>query len=231
MVRIIKQKLKILQSGQTNPLMLLLIAVLAVMIVLVVIEGVNVLNEDIAESTLTGKGYVVLSAGEYTSISDKLDAIKIDAEAAVANAEAAVVAAQAAVELVELFNSAERYVFPDSTARYVLFASSDNDTFGAWAEIQDNTATTLSSKFAANAGYIIDLYLYDLTRADTMWLIEIAYGATKTNVARVMFNSDYMNIAKIRSTRIPAGETIYYRMMANCAPTEYLSVGFRYIFE
>jgi len=47
----------------------------------------------------------------------------------------------------------------------------------------------------------------------------------------LMFNSNYMDITQIKSRRVPAGETIYYRIMANTAPTEYMSVGLRYIYE
>ena len=73
--------------------------------------------------------------------------------------------------------------------------------------------------------------MYQVTLNDSQWLIEIAYGVNKTSLARIMFNTDYMDIAQIKSRRIPAGSTIYYRVMCDAAPTEYMSVGFRYFYE
>jgi hypothetical protein len=191
-------------------------------------------------SRLEGEGYVVLSSAEYNTLNGKLDAIKTDAEAAVANAESAVTAAENAViaaelaaEKVDLFNTADTFLFPADTDYYVLLtADGAAGSFSSWAEIIDNNSVTLSSLFATDAGYVSDIYIYQVTApADTTHIVEVAYGESKTSLTRVMFNGDNLNIAQVKSRRIPAGETIYYRIMTNTAPTEYVSIGFRYFYE
>ena len=233
------------EKGQVSDFVKVLLVMVAVVLVLMIVPYFQLNSVVTATSYLTDRGYVVLAASEYSTINAKLDALKVSADAAtvaaqlavvnaqlaVTAAENAVTAAETAADKVDLFNSAETFMFPESTASYVLFASSANNTFGAWAEIKDNNLVTLSSKFALNAGYIADVYLYDLTIADTLWMIVVSYGVAKTTLFRMMFNSEYMDLAQIKSRRIPAGETIYYRMMANAAPTEYVSVGFRYFYE
>jgi len=188
-----------------------------------------------ATSYLENRGYVVFTAAQYALLAKEATAY-----AAVQNANTAVIAAQAAVgaaetasEKVDLFNTADTFLFPADTDYWVLLtASAGAGNWTDWAEIVDNNAVTLSSLFAANAGYISDIYIYQVTApADTTHIVEIAYGANKTSLTRIMFNGDNLNLAQIKSRRIPAGETVYYRIMTNTAPTEYVSIGFRYFYE
>jgi len=215
-----------------------------VIIVLLALPMVLPMNISTAISLLEKNSYIVLASGEYELIAKEATAAAaaVKAELAVTTAESAVDAAEAAAEAavtaaakVDLFNSAEVFLFPDATSKYVLFASGDNNTWGDWAEIKDNLGVALSDNFTSKAGYISDVYLYDLTIADVLWNIEIAYAdnisATKTSITRFMFNSEYMDLAQIKSRRVPEGKKLYYRMMCNTAPTEYVSVGFRYFFE
>jgi Tfp pilus assembly protein PilX len=207
-----------------------------------------------ARSLLEGQGYVVLAAGEYSDLMTLLESIDTKADAAVVNAEAAVTAAElaatnaeaavtaaelavtnaeAAATKVDLFNTADTFLFPEDTDYWVLLtANAVAGSFSSWTEIADNNSVTLSSLFAADAGYISDIYIYQVTApADTTHIVEIAYGVGKTSITRIMFNGDNLNIAQIKSRRIPAGETVYYRIMTNTAPTEYVSIGFRYFYE
>jgi len=200
-----------------------------------------------AKSKLQGEGYVVLAAEEYDAIITKLDDIKAAALAAVTNANNAVtaaqnavtaaqnaaIAAQTAADKVDLFNTADTFLFTDNTTTYCLLAADAAvNNFSAWREIKDNTDATLSAKFLTKAGYISDIYIYQVTApANTVHIVEIAYGASKVSLTRIMFDNDNMNIAQIKSRRIPAGEMIYYRIMTNTAPTEYVSIGFRYFYE
>jgi hypothetical protein len=205
---------------------------LAVALVIAIIAGFNqfstAYNTPIAIDFLTGQGYVVLAAEEY-----ELLAKEATAYAAVANAELAVTAAETAAAKVDLFNTADTFLFPADTDYWVLLtADAAAGSWSTWAEIVDNNAVTLSSLFAADAGYISDIYVYQVTAAaDTTHIVEIAYGASKISLTRIMFNGDNLNLAQIKSRRIPAGETIYYRIMTNVAPTEYVSIGFRYFYE
>jgi len=188
-----------------------------------------------ATSYLENRGYVVFTAAQYALLAKEATAYAAvqNANAAVIAAQSAVVAAETASEKVDLFNTADTFLFPADTDYYVLLtASAGAGNWTDWAEIVDNNAVTLSSLFAANAGYISDIYIYQVTApADTTHIVEIAYGANKTSLTRIMFNGDNLNLAQIKSRRIPAGETVYYRIMTNTAPTEYVSIGFRYFYE
>jgi len=227
------------------PLVIALIGVL----VLAANDYLHPMTVNAAMDYLEDQNYVVFSAEEYALLAkeatayaavqnaDAAAAAAVDAaEAAVTAAEAAadaVIAAELAATKVDLFNTADTFLFPADTDYYVLLtANAGAGNFSAWAEITDNNAVNLSSRFAGNAGYISDIYIYQVTApADTTHIVEIAYGSNKTSLTRIMFNGDNLNIAQIKSRRIPAGETIYYRIMTSTAPTEYVSIGFRYFYE
>ncbi len=153
------------------------------------------------------------------------------AYAAVLAAQAAVVEAQKAVAKVDLFNSAEIFVFPEVTnVTCTLTAGLVANTFGAWAEIVDSGAVTLSSKFATKPGYLGDVTLYTFSAADKMWLIELSYGAAKSILGRVMVRSDWTYVMPIKSRKIPAGETVYYRLMCETGGAT-CKAAFRYFYE
>jgi len=218
--------------GQANVVLLIgfLIVVILVVSMLPVVSTLNVAS---ATTMLENRGYVVLSSLEYTNLMNLLGSVDTKADAAVAAAEEAVVAAQTAADKVDLFNTADTFLFPADTDYWVLLtADAAAGSFSTWTEIEDNNSVTLSSLFADDSGYISDIYVYQVSApADTTHIVEIAYGVSKVSLTRIMFNGDNLNLAQIKSRRIPAGETIYYRIMTNTAPTEYVSIGFRYFFE
>ncbi len=206
------------------------VIVLAIAVPLV-ITIVNQANTDHCVDLLGDRGYVVLAAGEYNTIGTKLDNIKTSADAAVVNAQEAVVAAQIAAAKVDLFNSAEVFLFPASTNMTITLVAGNTNLFGAWTEIADANAVTLSSRFASAAGYISDMHIYDHSAVDKLYLVEIAYGASKSTLGRIMYHTSFIEMAPIKSRRIPAGETIYYRMMCSGANNANAKVGFRYFYE
>jgi hypothetical protein len=192
---------------------------------------IALLQPTIASSTqyLEDRGYIVIPATfatDVTAIKAKTDnlplspANEITASAAVGNAAAAVIQAQAAAAaanatLITLLEHNENtaYVFSDNVSQDTKFTAGNGvDTFGAWAEIKDSGNVTLSSKFAAQAGYISQLLFREYSKPDEMYSIEIAYGDAKTVVARAKVRSDFSWFLDVRSVRIPAGQTIYYRM-------------------
>lgn len=213
------------------PLVLVLIGVL----IMAANDYLHPWSVGAATDYLEDRDYVVFTPAEWALVAKEATAAAAvaNADAAVTAAELAATEAQGAAEKVDLFNTAEVFLFPNDTDYWVLLAASAGaGDWSAWAEIADNTAVTLSSKFAANAGYISDIYIYQVTApADTTHIVEIAYGASKVSLTRIMFNSDSMHLAQIKSRRIPAGTTIYYRIMTTAAPTEYVSIGFRYFYE
>jgi len=248
-------------QGITNILIVLFVIVIILAILPTLGESSLSSNVLAATTYLENNGYVVFSAAEYGTINSKLDAIKVAADAATANATAAAIAAAAAVDAaqlavtqaenaataanisainaaiaatkVDLFNTADTFLFPADTDFYVLLAADNvSGSFSTWKEIKDSGNVTLASSFSDNAGYISDIYVYQVTApADTTHIVEIAYGESKTSLTRIMFNGDNLNLAQIKSRRIPAGSTIYYRIMTTTAPTEFVSIGFRYFYE
>jgi len=195
-------------------------------------------SPELAINMLNHRGYIVLAAGEYEDIITHLDLIGTSADAAVIAAEDAVTAAEEAVDAaeiaaakVDLFNTAEVFLFPSTTGVTCTLTAGNTNAWSAWAEVVDSTAVTLSSKFAASPGYINDLYVFDHSAVDKIYCIELAYGASKTALARVMWHTSFIDVAMVKSRREPAGETIYYRMMCSGANLATAKVGFRYFFE
>ena len=123
------------------------------------------------------------------------------------------------ITLHELYTEAfhQSYLFPEDTDETITFTAGGANTFGAWAEIVDNTPVTFSSKFATEAGHISSIKLIDASINDKVYIIELSYGADKNIVALYGFVSGTVLLpptqqVRIRSSVIPAGETVYYRM-------------------
>jgi hypothetical protein len=217
-------------KGQTEVKTIFLTILIFILATTIVISGVlPYVTEQTVEasiSKLESKGYVVLSAGEYALI-----AKEATASAAVTNAELAVIAAQTAAAKVDLFNCAEVFLFPNVTNITVTLTAGNTNVWSDWAEVTDSTAVTLSSKFATAAGYINDMYIYDHSAVDKVYCVELSYGVAHTTLGRMMWHTSYKDTVQIKSRRVPAGETIYYRMMCSGANGATAKVGFRYFFE
>ena len=207
---------------------------LAAAVCVITVIVVNVLPLTDAGSCITrleGQGYAVFAAGEYASLDAKVDALKVSADAAVVNAEVAALAAQGTLNTLLLHTENEVFLYPDTaSATCTLTAGAGVDTWGAWAELVDDGAVTLSSKFAADSGYLQQMMTHNYSIADKIFIIEISYGAAKTVVGRAKVRSDWMYVSDLNSVVIPAGETIYYRMQSETAGATLLA-DFRYYFD
>lgn len=111
------------------------------------------------------------------------------------------------------------HIFPEASNLDVVFTSGGGaDTWGAWAEIVDSAATTLASRFTLDA-HITAIMPEEASILDQIWMIEISFGTARTVVARLRVVSGAQNKLpaisqqRIRAAHIPAGETVYYRMM------------------
>jgi len=113
-------------------------------------------------------------------------------------------------------------IFPEDSNETVTFtAGSSVNTFGAWAEIVDNNSVTLSSKFNSS-GHISSIVVESTSAKDNIYLIEIAYGDSKTIVCRARGLAGTNQISHIsqermRDLQIPSGETVYYRLKCETA--------------
>jgi len=190
-----------------------------------------------ATNYLENRGYVVFSATQYDLLAKEATAYAAvqNAEAAAAAAAAAVIAAEAAVAKVDLFNSAEVFLFPNDTSLTITLTAGDTNVWSAWTEVVDSEPTTLSSKFAASAGYISDMLFFLPSDTADGYNVELAYGDAKTTLGRVAFwvlaDGDIAYVLPIKSRRVPAGETIYYRMQSTGANGATVQARFRYFFE
>lgn len=113
-------------------------------------------------------------------------------------------------------------IFPEASDETITLTAGDPaNTNGAWVEIVDNNAATLSSKFASNDGHIHSAQVETFSVEDKIYVLEIAWGDAKTEVLHLRFlkNADGYPIQQNRvlSDDIPMGETIYYRMMCETA--------------
>ncbi|GAI78347.1 unnamed protein product, partial [marine sediment metagenome] len=115
------------------------------------------------------------------------------------------------------------YIFPDMASDIDLtctFTSGAIDEFGAWAEITDSGATTLSSIAAVHALHISALRIRTTSRADKLYVIEIGYGLAADAVTILDphgFGSGTKKIdsdeqVRFRPPVIPQGQKVYYRM-------------------
>lgn len=132
---------------------------------------------------------------------------------------------------VEAFHTT--FLFPEDSGETVTFtAGGVNNTFGNWLEIVDNTPVTLSSKFTTKGGHISSIKLVDADTNDKVYIIELAYGAAKTVITPYDFVSGTVLLpptqqVRVRAEKIPAGETIYYRMKCETGGAT-CRVSFRY---
>ena len=114
-------------------------------------------------------------------------------------------------------------IFPEDTDDYVtLTAGTPANTFGAWAEIQDDKAIKFSAKFDENPGYITAVILEDASVKDKRYLLEISYCAEHILIARSRFmkvetKTDVSHLMRIRSALIPVGEEVFYRLKCETA--------------
>lgn len=131
----------------------------------------------------------------------------------------------------------ETYIYPEDSSRSCTLTSGEKNTFGEWAEITDSGATTLSSKITSDT-HLTAIQTEDISNADAIYFLEIAYGDDKTIVFRHRFIKGSVKLAaliafiRIRASMIPSGETVYYRMM--CSATQAnrtCEVSFRYHFH
>ena len=119
------------------------------------------------------------------------------------------------------------YVFPENTEFMVEFtAGVAVNTFGEWAEIEDNDSVggpdTLSSKALTKGLHVAGVQIEDVSEKDKSYLIEISYGDSKVVMSRHRFKSGTnvnptIQQQRIRNVQIPAGEVIYYRMACEVA--------------
>jgi len=130
----------------------------------------------------------------------------------------------------------ETTIFPTATnLTCVLTAHANANTWSAWAEIADSAATKLSTAFASKAGHITAMEVEETNVASVLFMVELAYGEAKTIISRLRFISETNQVAvaqvpRLRGSHIPAGETIYYRLM--CATgAKTANVYFRYFLE
>jgi len=146
---------------------------------------------------------------------------------------------QTDVTHLELILTHDAQIFPSlPSLDCVLTAGVGADTFGAWAEIEDNTVGTtlkLSAVFASHAGHISVMAAEYLSENAEVYMVELAYGAAKTEICNFRIKAGTNNlpvtqVPRIQGVHIPSGETVYYRMAAETGEST-ANVAFRYYLD
>jgi len=125
-------------------------------------------------------------------------------------------------------------IFPgDTDLTCTLTAGQPADTFGTWAEVVDSDATTLLSFFASKPGHLTVIQEEELSDINTLYMLELAYGDTKTMISTQRFAGsgkfqNPVNQARVFGFEIPAGETVYYRMKSNTAVADTAKIHIRF---
>ena len=129
----------------------------------------------------------------------------------------------------------ETFIFPTVSNVNVVFTAGLINAYGAWAEIVDGGAVTLSSQLTRDAHFSA-VIIEEASIVDQVYIIEISHGVALTNIARIRFIAGErvflppIQMMKIRATIIPAGQTVYYRMMAETGGAT-ANISFRYHFH
>lgn len=120
-------------------------------------------------------------------------------------------------------------IFPSTTDQTVTIASHVNpDTFSDWAEIVDSPGGTTFSSVISDETHLTAINIEDTSASGETWILELAYGDAKMQVAIIRFvsasigNLPAITGVRIRSTHIPNGETVYARLMCSSGATECL---------
>lgn len=130
------------------------------------------------------------------------------------------------------------YIFPEDSDETITFTAGGTDNaFGDWAEIKDDQNVTLSSKAATEDMYISSLIIEETSLKDVIYLVEIGYGDGTVGGTTVVGSHrfaapdtkfvDIIQQIRVRPLKIPAGETIYYRLKCETADAT-SKVSFRY---
>jgi hypothetical protein len=206
------------------------------------IIDIGIVNNNVQAATdyLNDRGYVVLSSQEYSTINAKLDAIKNSADVAVLNANEAVVeaqnaviAAQIAAAKVDLYNSAEIFIYPEQTNYACTLSANDiANSFSSWLEITDNSSTTLSSKFVDDNGYLAEILAFEFSVPNVAYILEISYGEDNIVIGRLAFyaRANAISSVLVKSHIIPKNQKIYYRVMCETGGASFRAY-LRYFYE
>jgi len=132
------------------------------------------------------------------------------------------------------------HIFPTATdLDCVLTAHADANAWSAWVEVEDTTDVTpitLSSVFASLPGHITGMVTESADQDDTVYMVELAFGAAKTCISSWRLKSGTNKVSSTgqstaKGEHIPAGETVYARVMCATAGSKILNVHFRYFLD
>jgi len=125
-------------------------------------------------------------------------------------------------------------IFPVDTNLTCTFTAHETaNTWSTWAEIADSGATKLSAAFATSEGHITAMGIETVSEDNTIYMIEIGWGASKTLITSgrfaggTKFESPSEHL-RFWAPNFPAGQLIYYRMKTATAVADTCTVHFRY---
>jgi len=132
-------------------------------------------------------------------------------------------------------NAHDTATFPEETnLTCTVTAHANINEWGDWVELVDSGANTFTSKVASNDSHISSIVVEETESAGETWMIEISYGAAKTRCASMRLVSASVGVMpaiqsmRVRAEHIPAGETVYARLMCSKAGAETVKIHIRY---
>lgn len=134
-----------------------------------------------------------------------------------------------------LDNAHTTIIFPETTGlTCTVTAHANVNEWGAWVELADSGVDTLTSKFASKAGHIVAILVESTESAGQIWEVQLSYGESRINCGSMRFVSASVGFVpatqqiRVRAGHIPAGETIYGRLMCDKAGEETATIHVRY---
>ena len=130
----------------------------------------------------------------------------------------------------------ETYIFPVTTAyTCTLTAHADAHTWSDWVEVvdSDDPANALSDMFTSKAGHVSSMVAHEASQDDTDYMVELSYGAAKVHLSSWRVHSETNKVtstgqSRVSGAHVPAGETVYARIMCATAAAKTLTVHFRW---
>lgn len=122
-------------------------------------------------------------------------------------------------------------IFPEDTNETVtLVTPAGANTWGAWAEVDDNNGVTFSSKLDAVSQFLSTIVVETVSVNNQRFMFEFAYGDDKIVVTRLRVYSGAVpkQETSVKALVIPFGETVYYRGKCSLAGPQNCTVHFRY---
>jgi len=112
-------------------------------------------------------------------------------------------------------------IFPADTANTMTLQGGAQNVFGAWTRLVDAPGGAFFDALLTEHVHIAAINIESEAVGNSIWMLEISYGATNIVVGRVRWVSTIAGLFasvqqyRVRSAEIPTGERVYGRLMCS----------------